>query len=128
MLPALGIGDEVSLAVPPEVSRTDRDLPPTAGDIEHVHGLAKTGDRAAVLRTRVLAKQGKHEEAIDRYRALIEETPDASDLHLSVAHALKTAIAATQDGRPALLEFMTTKTKIYSTFQAGYQAQTKMTS
>ncbi len=43
-----------------------------------------------------------------------------------VVHALKTAIAATQEGRPALLEFITTKTKIYSTFQAGYQSQTKM--
>jgi acetolactate synthase-1/2/3 large subunit len=45
-----------------------------------------------------------------------------------VAHALKNAIAATQEGRPALLEFITTKTKIYSTFQEGYQSQTKMAS
>ena len=39
-----------------------------------------------------------------------------------VAHALKTAIAATQEGRPALLEFITTKVKAYSTFEAGYQS------
>jgi acetolactate synthase-1/2/3 large subunit len=42
-----------------------------------------------------------------------------------VVHALKTAIAATQEGRPALLEFITTKNKIYSTFEAGYQSPNK---
>jgi acetolactate synthase I/II/III large subunit len=46
-----------------------------------------------------------------------------------VAHALKAAIAATQSGRPALLEFITTKNKIYSTFQEGYQSHsTKLAS
>jgi acetolactate synthase I/II/III large subunit len=37
-----------------------------------------------------------------------------------VTHALIRGIAATRKGQPALLEFMTTKDKVYSTFQAGY--------
>ena len=43
-----------------------------------------------------------------------------------IAHALKAAIAATQEGRPALLEFITTKNKVYSTFEAGYQSPNRM--
>ncbi|HTV50592.1 MAG TPA: thiamine pyrophosphate-requiring protein [Steroidobacteraceae bacterium] len=39
-----------------------------------------------------------------------------------VTHALLQGIAATKRGQPALLEFMTTKNKIYSTFDAGYRA------
>jgi len=39
-----------------------------------------------------------------------------------VTHALLRAIAATKNGQPALLEFITTKNKVYSTFQAGYQS------
>jgi acetolactate synthase-1/2/3 large subunit len=39
-----------------------------------------------------------------------------------VTHALIRGIAATRNGQPALLEFMTTKTKLYSTFQGGYGA------
>ena len=39
-----------------------------------------------------------------------------------VMHALQRGIEATKNGQPALLEFITTKTKVYSTFQAGYQA------
>ena len=39
-----------------------------------------------------------------------------------VTHALLRGIAATKEGRPALLEFITTKNKVYSTFQAGYQS------
>jgi acetolactate synthase-1/2/3 large subunit len=38
-----------------------------------------------------------------------------------IIHALKNGIAATKEGRPALLEFMTTQDKVYSTFQVGYQ-------
>jgi acetolactate synthase-1/2/3 large subunit len=34
--------------------------------------------------------------------------------------AIKRGIAATQAGRPAMLEFITTKEKIYSTFRSGY--------
>jgi acetolactate synthase-1/2/3 large subunit len=34
--------------------------------------------------------------------------------------AIKRGIAATQDGRPALLEFITNKDKAYSTFRGGY--------
>jgi acetolactate synthase-1/2/3 large subunit len=34
--------------------------------------------------------------------------------------AIKRGIAATQAGRPAMLEFITTKEKIYSTFRTGY--------
>ena len=33
---------------------------------------------------------GKHEQAIDEYREILAETPRAADMHLSVAHALKT--------------------------------------
>jgi tetratricopeptide (TPR) repeat protein len=33
---------------------------------------------------------GKSEEAIERYRAILEETPKAADIHLSIAHSLKT--------------------------------------
>jgi acetolactate synthase-1/2/3 large subunit len=40
-----------------------------------------------------------------------------------VTHALLHGIAATKQGQPALLEFITTKTKVYSTFQAGYQTR-----
>jgi acetolactate synthase I/II/III large subunit len=39
-----------------------------------------------------------------------------------VTHALLQGIAATKRGQPALLEFITTKNKIYSTFDAGYRA------
>jgi acetolactate synthase-1/2/3 large subunit len=38
-----------------------------------------------------------------------------------VVHALLRGIAATKEGHPALLEFITTQDKVYSTFQAGYQ-------
>ena len=37
-----------------------------------------------------------------------------------VVHALLKGIAATKEGRPALLEFITTQEKVYSTFQGGY--------
>jgi predicted Zn-dependent protease len=33
---------------------------------------------------------GEHERAVELYRALLEETPMDADLHLSIAHALKT--------------------------------------
>jgi acetolactate synthase-1/2/3 large subunit len=39
-----------------------------------------------------------------------------------VVHALLQGIAATREGRPALLEFITTQDKVYSTFQGGYGA------
>ena len=38
-----------------------------------------------------------------------------------VMHALQQGIAATKEGRPALLEFITTQDKVYSTFEYGYQ-------
>ncbi|MDR2216067.1 MAG: thiamine pyrophosphate-requiring protein [Nevskiaceae bacterium] len=38
-----------------------------------------------------------------------------------VAHALTNGIRATQEGKPVLLEFITTQDKVYSTFQGGYQ-------
>jgi hypothetical protein len=38
-----------------------------------------------------------------------------------VVHALLQGIAATQEGKPALLEFITTQDKVYSTFEYGYQ-------
>jgi len=38
-----------------------------------------------------------------------------------VAHAIANGIKATQEGKPVLLEFITTQDKIYSTFQGGYQ-------
>jgi acetolactate synthase-1/2/3 large subunit len=37
-----------------------------------------------------------------------------------IAHALVNGIAATKQGQPVLLEFMTTQDKVYSTFQGGY--------
>ncbi|HWL61338.1 MAG TPA: thiamine pyrophosphate-requiring protein [Steroidobacteraceae bacterium] len=37
-----------------------------------------------------------------------------------IADALRRGIAATKEGRPALLEFITTQDKIYSTFHGGY--------
>jgi acetolactate synthase-1/2/3 large subunit len=37
-----------------------------------------------------------------------------------IVPAIKRGIAATQAGQPAMLEFITTKEKIYSTFRAGY--------
>lgn len=37
-----------------------------------------------------------------------------------VAHALANGIAATKQGKPVLLEFITTQDKIYSTYQGGY--------
>jgi thiamine pyrophosphate-dependent acetolactate synthase large subunit-like protein len=37
-----------------------------------------------------------------------------------VVEALRRGIAATREGRPALLEFITTQEKVYSTFQGGY--------
>jgi acetolactate synthase-1/2/3 large subunit len=39
-----------------------------------------------------------------------------------VVHALLQGIAATKEGRPVLLEFITTQDKVYSTFQGGYSA------
>ena len=38
-----------------------------------------------------------------------------------VVHALLQGIAATKEGKPALLEFITTQDKVYSTFEYGYQ-------
>jgi acetolactate synthase-1/2/3 large subunit len=38
-----------------------------------------------------------------------------------VVHALLRGIAATKEGKPALLEFITTQDKVYSTFEYGYQ-------
>jgi len=38
-----------------------------------------------------------------------------------VMHALQQGIAATREGKPALLEFITTQDKVYSTFEYGYQ-------
>jgi acetolactate synthase I/II/III large subunit len=38
-----------------------------------------------------------------------------------VVHALLNGIAATKEGKPALLEFITTQDKVYSTFEYGYQ-------
>jgi acetolactate synthase I/II/III large subunit len=40
-----------------------------------------------------------------------------------VTHALLRGIAATKEGHPAFLEFMTTKHKVYSTFSPGYQSE-----
>jgi hypothetical protein len=37
-----------------------------------------------------------------------------------VVHALIQGINATKEGKPALLEFITTQDKVYSTFQGGY--------
>jgi acetolactate synthase I/II/III large subunit len=39
-----------------------------------------------------------------------------------ITHALLQGIDATKKGQPALLEFITTKNKVYSTFDAGYRA------
>ncbi len=39
-----------------------------------------------------------------------------------IAHALANGIAATKEGKPVLLEFITSQDKVYSTFQGGYQA------
>ena len=38
-----------------------------------------------------------------------------------ITHALLRGIAATKEGKPVLLEFMTTQDKVYSTWEAGYQ-------
>ena len=38
-----------------------------------------------------------------------------------IVHALVEGIRATKEGKPALLEFITTQDKVYSTFQYGYQ-------
>jgi acetolactate synthase I/II/III large subunit len=38
-----------------------------------------------------------------------------------VVHALLQGIAATKEGKPTLLEFITTQDKVYSTFEYGYQ-------
>jgi acetolactate synthase-1/2/3 large subunit len=37
-----------------------------------------------------------------------------------ITAALKRGIQATKEGKPALLEFITTQEKIYSTFHGGY--------
>jgi acetolactate synthase-1/2/3 large subunit len=37
-----------------------------------------------------------------------------------IVPAIKRGIAATQDGKPAMLEFITTTEKVYSTFRGGY--------
>ena len=37
-----------------------------------------------------------------------------------VAHAIINGIKATKEGKPVLLEFITTQDKIYSTYQGGY--------
>jgi len=40
-----------------------------------------------------------------------------------VTHALLNGIAATKEGKPVLLEFITTQDKVYSTWEQGYQSQ-----
>jgi acetolactate synthase-1/2/3 large subunit len=37
-----------------------------------------------------------------------------------IAHAIANGIRATQEGKPVLLEFITSQDKVYSTFQGGY--------
>jgi hypothetical protein len=37
-------------------------------------------------------------------------------------HALMNGIAATKEGKPVLLEFITTQDKVYSTFKDTYSA------
>jgi acetolactate synthase-1/2/3 large subunit len=37
-----------------------------------------------------------------------------------IAHAIANGINATREGKPVLLEFITTQDKVYSTFQGGY--------
>jgi len=41
-----------------------------------------------------------------------------------VVHALLNGIAATKEGKPALLEFITTQDKVYSTWKDTYSATT----
>ena len=42
-----------------------------------------------------------------------------------IGDALRRGIAATKEGRPALLEFITTQEKVYSTFHGGYHGTDK---
>jgi tetratricopeptide (TPR) repeat protein len=43
-----------------------------------------------ITRGTALVGIGKNEEAIECYRAILEQTPKAPDIHLSIAHVLKT--------------------------------------
>jgi TolA-binding protein len=63
--------------------------------------MPKTGDRAAVLRTRVLAKQGKHEEAIAALDALIASAPKGSEKQRAALLAKAESLAATKKFKEA---------------------------
>jgi thiamine pyrophosphate-dependent acetolactate synthase large subunit-like protein len=52
--------------------------------------------------------------AFGGYGARVEKPGD-------IVAAIKRGMAATEKGQPALLEFITTQEKVYSSFQPGYQ-------
>jgi acetolactate synthase I/II/III large subunit len=70
--------------------------------------------RAKYKSTDISGNYADWAKALGGYGERITEPSD-------VVNALKRGIAATQEGRPALLEFITTDEKIYSTHTRGYQ-------
>jgi tetratricopeptide (TPR) repeat protein len=60
------------------------------GEIERLVAIDPTNRAFRITHATTCVGVGQYETAIERYRALLEETPDTPDLHLSVAHALKT--------------------------------------
>jgi TolA-binding protein len=63
--------------------------------------MPKAGDRAAVLRTRVLAKQGKHDEAIAALDQLIASSPKGSERQRAAMLAKAESLAATKKFKEA---------------------------
>jgi acetolactate synthase-1/2/3 large subunit len=70
--------------------------------------------RAKYKSTDISGNYSDWAKALGGYGERITEPSD-------IINALKRGIAATQEGRPALLEFITTDEKIYSTHTRGYQ-------
>jgi tetratricopeptide (TPR) repeat protein len=63
--------------------------------------LPKAADRAAVLRTKVLAKQGKHDQAMTELDRLIKASPKGSERHRYAMLAKAESLAATRNYKEA---------------------------
>ena len=59
-------------------------------EVDRLIGTDPTNRAYRITRGTALVGIGKNEEAIECYRAILEQTPKAPDIHLSIAHVLKT--------------------------------------
>jgi tetratricopeptide (TPR) repeat protein len=77
------------------------DFPGAEANISALARLPKAGDRAAVLRTKVLARQGKHEQAIAELDRLITSSSKGSERQRSAMLAKAESLAAVRKYKQA---------------------------